>query len=204
MRHLDAGLARYLALERKLTRSKAATKFCSSRNHAGRVRAAFVRAARRNFSETLQYFRATSAQNLRDPDAGRFLFSDLNAMLTQSILSNIVEYAQRTLAECTQSLCAGRAGFPKILQIFRAIFCAKFASSRRWTRASSCIRTHADSEKSCNEVLRFAQPRWPSSRNFCARGGGALKIFGKLNNICKFFARVRRKISKSRASPASR
>ena len=67
-------------------------------------------------------------------------------------------------------LCAGRAGFPKILQNFRAIFCAKFPSSRRWTRALSFIRTHADSEKSCSEALRFAQPCWPSSRNFCARG----------------------------------
>ena len=43
-------------------------------------------------------------------------------MLTQSSLSDVVKYAQRTLAECTQFLCAGRAGFPEILQIFRAIF----------------------------------------------------------------------------------
>ena len=55
-------------------------------------------------------------------------------------------------------------------------FCAKFASSRRWTRALSCIRTHADSAKSCNEVLQFAQSRWSSLRNFCARG--APKCFG--------------------------
>ena len=34
----------------------------------------FVRAARRNFSETLQYFRTSWAQKLRDSDAGRFLF----------------------------------------------------------------------------------------------------------------------------------
>ena len=43
-------------------------------------------------------------------------------MLTRSTLSDVVEYAQRTLAECTQFLCAGRAGNPEILQIFRAIF----------------------------------------------------------------------------------
>ena len=72
---------------------------------------------------------------------------------------------------------------------FSRDFCAKFASSRRWTRALSCIRTHADSEKSCNEVLRFAQPRCPSSPNFCARG--APKFFG---NFEISFARVRRKI----------
>ena len=43
-------------------------------------------------------------------------------MLTRSTLSDVVKYAQRTLAECTQFLCAGRAGLPEILQIFRAIF----------------------------------------------------------------------------------
>ena len=63
--------------------------------------------------------------NLRDPDAGRLLFSDLGAMLTRSTLSDVVKCAQRTLAECAQFLCAGRAGFPEILQIFRAIFAKK-------------------------------------------------------------------------------
>ena len=73
--------------------------------------------------------------------------------------------------------------------IFSREFCAKFASSRRWTRALSCIRTHADSHTSCNEVLRFVQPRWPSSGTFCARG--APKIF---RNFEIFFTRVGRKI----------
>ena len=35
LRHLDAGLAIYLALERTTIRTRAATKFCASRNHAG-------------------------------------------------------------------------------------------------------------------------------------------------------------------------
>ena len=52
-------------------------------------------------------------------------FSDLKAMLTRSTLSDVVEYAHRTLAECTQFLCAGRAGFPEFLQIFRASFAKK-------------------------------------------------------------------------------
>ena len=60
--------------------------------------------------------------NLRDADAGRLLFSDLDAMLTRSTLSDVVQCAQRTLAECAQFLCAGRAGFPEFLQIFRPIF----------------------------------------------------------------------------------
>ena len=74
LHHLDAGLARYLALERISNRTSTSTKFCASRNHAGRVHAPSVRAARRNFSGILQFFRASWAQNLRDPDAGRFLF----------------------------------------------------------------------------------------------------------------------------------
>ena len=53
------------------------------------------------FSGTLQFFRASWAQNLRDPDAGRFLLSNLNSMLTRKTLSDVVKYAQRTLAECT-------------------------------------------------------------------------------------------------------
>ena len=75
LHHLDVGLARYLALERISNRRSTSTKFCASRNHAGRVHAFSVRAAeRRNFSGILQFFRASWAQNLRDPDAGRFLF----------------------------------------------------------------------------------------------------------------------------------
>ena len=46
-------------------------------------------------------------------------------MLTRSTLSDVLKNAQRTLAECTQLLCAGRAGFPEFLQIFRATFAKK-------------------------------------------------------------------------------
>ena len=148
MRHLDAALARYLAFEctptqkeillqpavRATTLTECTQLLCARRTD-------FL------FLETLQFFGGSRVQNLRDPNAGRFLFSDLNAMLTQSTLRDIFKYAQRTLAECTQFLCAGRAGFPEILQIFRAIFCAKYASSRRCTRALSCIRANADSKR---------------------------------------------------------
>ena len=34
-------------------------------------------------------------------------------MLTRSTLSDVVKYVQRTLADCTQFFCAGRAGFPE-------------------------------------------------------------------------------------------
>ena len=59
---------------------------------------------------------------MRDVDTGRLLFSNLNAMLTRSALNDIVQSAQRPMAEGTQFLCAGRAEFPEILQIFRPIF----------------------------------------------------------------------------------
>ena len=115
MRDLGAGLALYLALERAPTQKRGAAKFVGLRNNAGRVHATFLRAARRKFSGNLQFFRASWARNLRDLDAGRLLFSILNAMLTRSTLNDIVQHAQRTMAECTQFLCAGRAEFPGIL-----------------------------------------------------------------------------------------
>ena len=46
-------------------------------------------------------------------------------MLTRSTPSDVVEYAQRMLAERTQLLGAGRAGLPKILQIFSGYFLRK-------------------------------------------------------------------------------
>ena len=74
LRDLDAGLTRNLALERTLTHKGAATKFCGLRNNAGRVPAIFVSAARRNFSGTSHFFRASWAENLQcdtgpSPDA---------------------------------------------------------------------------------------------------------------------------------------
>ena len=127
LRHLDAGLARYLALERTWTRKRAATKFCSSCNYAGRIYATFLRAACRKFSETLQFFCASCAQNLCDPDAGRLSFSYLNAMLTRSTLSDVVQYAQRTLAECTQIFVRGACRLSGIFANFSPDFCANFA-----------------------------------------------------------------------------
>ena len=90
------------------------------------MHASFVRDACR-ISGILQTFRAIFAQNLRDVDAGRALFSDLNAMLTRSSLSDAVQYAQRTLAECLQFFVRGACRISGILQTFRANFCANFA-----------------------------------------------------------------------------
>ena len=96
--------------------------------------------------------------------------------MTRSTLSDVVEYAQRTLAECTQFLCAGRAGFPEILQIFRAIFAQNLRHLDAGLALYLALERTSTQKSSFIEVLWFAQPRWPISRNFCARG--APKIFG--------------------------
>ena len=92
LRDLGAGLALYLALERQPSRKTDSTKFFGFRDNNGRIHAIFLLAARRNFSENLHFFRASWAQNLRDPDAGRLFDSDLNAMLTRPTLSEVVQY----------------------------------------------------------------------------------------------------------------
>ena len=52
-----------------------------------------------------------------DPDAGRLLFSDLNAILTRSTLSDGVRYVKLTIESDRRVraifLCAGRAGLPE-------------------------------------------------------------------------------------------
>ena len=73
-------------------------------------------------------------------------------------------------------LCAGRAGFPEILQIFRALFAQNLRHLDAGFARYLALERTPTQKKSCNEGPRFAQPRWPSSRNFCARG--APKIFG--------------------------
>ena len=67
---------------------------------------------------------------MSDPDAGRLTLSNPDAMRLRSTLSDVVEYAQRTLAECMQFLCARRAGFPEILQNVRPIFAQIFFVSK--------------------------------------------------------------------------
>ena len=87
--------------------------------------------------------------------------------------------------------CArGVPDFRKFCKFFARFFhfCAKFAASRRWTRALSCIRTHIDSQKSCNEELRFgAITLTEFMQLFWARRAE------KFRKLCNSFARVGRK-----------
>ena len=128
LRHLDAGLAIYLALERTPTRTRAATKFCASRNHAGRVHATFARAARRKISGTLQFFRASWAEIkiCVIPTRDAFLFEyecNTDSINSQRRCEVCAAHAGRVHAIF---LCAGRSGIPENFQIYRAISAQDF------------------------------------------------------------------------------
>ncbi len=92
------------------------------------------------------FFHESLAQNLRGPDAGRLLFSDLNAFLTLSTISDIVQCAQGTMAECTQFFERGACRTSGNFANFSPDFCADFAWSRRLPRVLSFIRKHIDSK----------------------------------------------------------
>ena len=138
--------------------------------HAGRVHAIFVRGACRisgnfaNFSR--EFLRKICFISTLDSRVNLHC----NARRLGKELKRNSLVRETTLAEFTQLLCARRAKIFRDLRIFSREFCAKFASSRRWTLALSCIRMQTNLKKSCNDVLSFPKPRWPSSRNFCARG----------------------------------
>ena len=77
-----------------------------------------ARGAPNFFRKFCNFFLAIFAHNVRDLDV-RFFGSARTA--DSFHFSNVMQYAQRMPAGCTQLLCARRAGFPKILQFFRAI-----------------------------------------------------------------------------------
>ena len=70
----------------------------------------------------LQFFRASWAQNLRDPDAGRLFDSYLNAMLTQSTLSEIMQFCSARWLSARNFCARGVPAFRNFLQMFRPIF----------------------------------------------------------------------------------
>jgi len=73
-----------------------------------------------NFPEICIFFARVGRKICVIPTLDVCFFSDLNAILTLSTLSDIVQCAQRTMAECPQLFGAGRAEFPEFLQIFLA------------------------------------------------------------------------------------
>ena len=80
-------------------------------------------------------------------------------MLTRSTLNDIVQHAQRTMAECTQFLCAGRAEFPEILQIFRPIFAQILRDLDAGLARHLALERMPTRKRAATHMLRFSQPR---------------------------------------------
>ena len=97
-------------------------------------------------------------------------------MLTLPTLGDVVKHAQRTLAECTHFFVRGACRISGNLEICRANFTQNLIHVDAGLARHLALERTPTQKKSCNEGLRFAQPRWSSSRNFCARG--APKFFG--------------------------
>jgi len=82
-------------------------------------------------------------------------------------------------------LCAGRAGFPEILQISRAFFAKKLRHLEAGLARDLALERTQTRKKRCFEVLRFVKPRWQSLRKSCARG--AWQISGNFANFSRDF-----------------
>ena len=189
MRDLDARLARHLILKRIPTQKNSFSKFLgfaqqrwqSSRNFC-------ARGAPKFFENFASFFARVGRKVCVVPTLDAFLFSELNAMLNRSNLCDVVQYAQRTLAECIQFLCAGRAGFSEILQNFRPI-----------VARTVCV---LDAELARNRSLE----RIPTQKRFALKFCGFRNNAGRLHAVlCArrpeffrklriFFARFGRKI----------
>ena len=129
LRDLDARLARYLALERPSTRKKELQRRFAVRTPTlAEFMQPFCARRAENFRKHCNFFaRVQWAQNLCDPDAGRWFFSNMHAMLTRSTLSDVVRYAQLTIDGCTQFFVRGAC---RISGNF-AIFCKNFTQNLR-------------------------------------------------------------------------
>ena len=136
-----------------------------------------------NFRELYNFFARVGRKICVIPTLHAFFFGyECNSDSTNSI-SDVVKYAQRTLAECTQILCARRAGLPEILQFFRAILAQIImvcVISTPDARLFGCQRKH-DFVKTFQDIRRVAAHAGRVHAIFCARG--APKIF---KNFCNF------------------
>ena len=130
-------------------------------------------ARRAAIPENFQFFRATFAEHLRDLDASlEFLFSLERTSDSFKKCNEVLRFSQRMLAVCTQILCPRRAKIWKT-------FCNFFARFRRWSRRQTRAFSDVDALTAWPKALKMScklgSARWPSARNFCARG--APKIF---------------------------
>ena len=144
----------------------------------------FVRAARRIFSEILQFFRAILAQHLRDLDAERALFRNGTHCRFGQLQPTFCSMRSGCWPNA-RSFCA--RGAPE----FRK-FCNFFAQVWRKICVTSTSDAHffvfgrtADSMKSFSDVLQFTQRMLADLKQFlCAR---RVKIPGNFAIISRDF-----------------
>ena len=79
--------------------------------------------------------------------------------MPRSTLSDVAQDEQRTLAECTQILCAGRAGFPEFLQNFRPIFAEILRDLDAALARHLALERIPTRKRAATNILTFAQPR---------------------------------------------
>ena len=109
-------------------------------------------------------------------------------MSTRTSSATFIEHAQPSLAECTQFLCARRAGFPEILQFLRATLAQKLRDIDARRALFSHLDAHLTRGRAAAALFGSRNACWPISGNFSARG--ALKF----REICTYFERLLRKI----------
>ena len=129
-----------------------------------------------NFRKLCNSFARVACKICVIPTLDVCFYSDLNAMLTRSTLSDVVRYAQLTIDECTQFFVRGAC---RISGNF-AIFCKIFAQNLRDLDAGLArylaLERTSTRKRAATKVCGSVQSRWPISCNFSARG--VPKIFG--------------------------
>ena len=153
----------------------------------------FVRAARRKFSEILQFFRAKLAQHLRDLDAKRELFQNVTHCRLVQLQRRFFEYAQRSLAGCTQFLRARPAGFPEILEFRRASLAENLRdidAGRALFRIETHFRLVQEPQRHALVHAAHAGRFQATSLRAARQNSGKFAILSR--DFCGRFARLRR------------
>ena len=93
-----------------------------TRHESEKSRPLFCARRAENFRKLCNSFARVGRKFFCDPDAGRWMFSDMNAMLTRSTLSDVVKYAQLTIDGCTHFFVRGACRISGNFAIFCKIF----------------------------------------------------------------------------------
>ena len=110
-------------------------------------------------------------------------------MLTRSTLSDVLQDVQRTLAECTQILCAKRAGCPEFLHIFRPIFAQILRDLDAGLARHLALERIPTRKRAATHMQVFATTLNEFTQFLCARRAENFREF------CNSFARVGHKFA---------